>query len=101
MKTKSPLRLFTAFIACGLCSARALDWKKKEITVDVKRGVEEVNVTFDFTNSGKREVRILEVTTSCGCTTAAAEAGVVAPGKGDRIRTIFTVGNRTGQQEKH
>lgn len=101
MKITFHLRLLAGFICLGVCSARALDWKKKEITLDVRRGVDEVRAVFDFTNPGRRAVRILEISTSCGCTTATAGSEVIASGKNDRILALFTVGKRTGLQEKH
>src|SRR5215472_750743 len=66
----------------------------------VKAEQESIVAKYRFTNSGKEPVKIEEVKTSCGCTTAALKKTDYAPGESGEIDAKFTFGGRTGRQEK-
>lgn len=83
-----------------LPSARALDWEKTAIAVTAERGAEVVRTRFEFKNPTKKPVHILEVRTFCGCTEAAISSSDVAAGESGFIHVLFTIGTRTGVQEK-
>jgi hypothetical protein len=55
---------------------------------------------YRFTNSGKQPVKIENVKTSCGCTTAGLKKTEYAPGESGEIEATFDFGGRTGKQEK-
>ncbi len=49
-----------------------------------------VSVDFEFTNSGSADLEIINVKTSCGCTTATPEKTVYKPGEGGVIPVTFS-----------
>jgi hypothetical protein len=53
---------------------------------------------FPFSNEGTQPITLTSITTSCGCTTAALDKTVFRPGERGTIRTVFTKGDRTGEQ---
>jgi hypothetical protein len=55
---------------------------------------------FHFTNVGQTFVKINEVKTSCGCTTATLDKNTYAPGEKGKITAVFDIGSRVGVQEK-
>jgi hypothetical protein len=81
-------------------SARALDWEKTQVALTAERGADAVRTKFEFKNSSKKTVHILEVRTSCGCTEAAISSSEIPAGESGSIAVLFTIGNRTGLQEK-
>ncbi len=100
MKTNSRLRLSLVWLASWVAPVHALEWEKKIIEMDAPHGQEEMRTKFDFKNTGKKLVHILEVKTSCGCTVADASATDVAAGETGTIYVAFTSGKRTGVQKK-
>ncbi len=93
--------LLTVFsLILGVASARALEWEKTEIVTTPERGAEVVRARFEFKNTAKQRVRVLEVRTSCGCTEATPTASEFAPGESGTLWVLFTIGTRTGPQEK-
>jgi hypothetical protein len=79
----------------------AIEWSKKEISLDVRRGSrEDVPAKFEFRNTGSKPVTITGVATSCGCTVANPEKSTIAAGESSAIWALFTISQRTGQQEK-
>jgi hypothetical protein len=102
MKTALPISfLFLLFPFVFGDAKAALKWRKKDITVAVRRDAQEaVRAKFEFKNNGRNPVTVLGITTSCGCTVANAESSTVAPGKMSEVDALFTIGNRHGRQEK-
>lgn len=57
--------------------------------------------TFIFTNTGRNQLEIKNVTTSCGCTGAVVdEKKVFDPGEQGKIKFTFNTEGRTGHNEK-
>ena len=56
--------------------------------------------TFVFTNKGNKPVKILEVNSSCGCTTALPSKQIFQPGESGEISATFDYGEREGKQIK-
>lgn len=85
-----------------LCaSARAeLQWEKTTVELHPAIGDKQAVGQFKYKNVGDKPVRILSVKTSCGCTTTALKKNDVAPGESGEITATFTIGNRTGAQQK-
>lgn len=102
MKAALPISFLFLLFPFVLGDAKAaLEWRKKEITVAVRRDAREaVRAKFEFKNAGRNPVTVLGITTSCGCTVANAESSTVAPGKMSEVDALFTIGNRHGRQEK-
>lgn len=104
-KNFHPILFASAFIALAAASAlpahAALEWDKTEFSAEVRRGAQElVRTTFEVKNTGTKPVTILGVTTSCGCTTADPEESRIPAGGKTTLYARFTLGSRTGQQDK-
>jgi len=78
----------------------ALEWKQTAVTLTPKPGADVVRARFEFTNASAKTVHIVDVATSCGCTDAAVTSTDVAPGATGSVFVLFTIGQRTGPQEK-
>ena len=75
-----------------------LSFEKTEIRVDLEFGAERVSRDFVFTNVGDSPVEVLDVRSSCGCTTAAPEKKVYEPGESGKLSALFEAGQRVGEQ---
>jgi len=78
----------------------ALTWQTQLIELTSRPGDKEAIGLFYFENSGKATVTITSVQPSCGCTTAELEKRTYAPGESGKIKAVFTLGDRVGEQEK-
>ena len=61
---------------------------------------EKVSYTFTFKNTGKSELIINNVKTSCGCTSPKWSKEPIGPGKSGQIEVIFDSHGRNGEQNK-
>lgn len=61
---------------------------------------EKVSYSFKFTNSGKSDLIISKVSTSCGCTVPEFPKTPVRPGESNKIAVKFDSENRRGFQNK-
>ena len=77
-----------------------LQWEKKEIEFNPLVTDKEVKADFNFTNAGREPVTIVAVEPGCGCTTAVLEKRTYRPGEKGHIAATFTIGQRTGLQNK-
>ena len=77
-----------------------LHWDQTEVSLDAPPFAESVEGAFTFTNTTKQTVTIAEIHSSCGCTVPQLEKRAYAPGESGTIRAVFTLGERTGLQEK-
>jgi hypothetical protein len=77
-----------------------LSWDTRQLDFHPKPEESVVKGEFPFTNIGKGPITITDVKTSCGCTTAALTKATYAPGEKGTIPTTFTIGDRTGLQQK-
>ncbi|WP_438480252.1 DUF1573 domain-containing protein [Oleiharenicola lentus] len=85
----------------ALYSPAAITWDKKEVSLEVIRGSRDsVPTQFELRNTGTKPVTITGITTSCSCTTADPESSKLAAGEKTTLWVLFTIGARTGQQEK-
>ncbi len=89
--------IFTAFLMPAALGAQ-LSFENTEIRVDLEFGVDRVSRDFVFTNVGDSPVELLDVRSSCGCTTAALEKKVYEPGESGKLTAVFDVGQRVGEQ---
>lgn len=73
--------------------------KFKEDTYDfgiINEG-EKVEHLFQFTNTGKTDLEILDVRTSCGCTAAILSKKILKPGEEGSLKVQFDSSNRSGK----
>jgi hypothetical protein len=100
MNHRLRLHLIVLLTFAGVDSARALEWDKTLISTVPEPGVAVVRTKFEYKNSSKKIVHLLEVKTSCGCTEATPDSSKIAPGESGAVYVLFTIGKRTGLQEK-
>src|ERR1700693_5613626 len=93
------LLLFSLLLFAGSAFAQ-LAWETTEQTFNSKPEDKEVVAKYKFTNAGPTPIKIQNVRTSCGCTTAALSKTYYAPGESGEIEAKFTFSGRTGRQEK-
>lgn len=93
------LLLFSLLLFAGSGFAQ-LAWDTTEQTFNSKPEDKEVVAKYKFTNAGQTPIKIQNVRTSCGCTTAALSKTYYAPGESGEIEAKFTFSGRTGRQEK-
>ncbi len=60
----------------------------------------EVEHEFVFTNTGKSDLVIHKVRSSCGCTAVSPKEKVIKPGQSSNIKAIFHTGAYKGRQSK-
>ncbi len=65
-----------------------------------KPGGKEAIAKFHFLNAGQSTIKVIDLRTSCGCTTAALAKDQYAPGEVEDIEARFEFGTHTGRQEK-
>jgi len=95
------LRALLVSLALAPCAGwGSLTWEAKLIQQLAKPGDQEVITAFNFKNTGNTPVTIRDIQTSCSCTVAELVQRTYAPGEGGSIKTTFTVGARSGRQEK-
>lgn len=61
---------------------------------------ESVSFNFSFTNTGKKELVIADVSTSCGCTVPSYPKTAIRPGESGVIKIAFNSHGRRGFQTK-
>ncbi len=62
--------------------------------------MEKADVEFSFRNSGKSDLIIRKVRSSCGCTTVTPANTTIKPGESSTIKAVFDAGARKGKQHK-
>jgi len=62
---------------------------------------ETVSYSFNFTNTGKSDLLIAEVSTSCGCTVPTYPKTPVRPGESGIIKVAFNSNGKRGYQSKN
>jgi hypothetical protein len=75
----------------------------EEIEHDFGRIIEgeSVSYSFKFKNTGKSDLIIAEVTTSCGCTVPSYPKTPIRPGEGGILKVAFNSNGRRGFQSKN
>lgn len=99
MKTRS--LAVCAFLLSGLAgTAGALEWNARQLSLTAPAGATEVRGKFEFNNPGRSVVHIVDLATSCDCTVATTASPDIPAGGRGTISFVFTIGKRTGLQEK-
>jgi hypothetical protein len=62
---------------------------------------ETVSYDFKFKNTGKSDLIIAEVTTSCGCTVPSYPKTPIRPGEGGVVKVAFNSNGKRGYQSKN
>src|SRR6476620_9827676 len=77
-----------------------LKWDSMEQNFVAKPTDKIIEAKFRFTNVGTTPLKITDLQTSCGCTTAYLEKREYAPGESGEIEARFKFNGRLGQQEE-
>ena len=90
-------------LTLALCATghAQLKWEKRNLDFHPSASDTKVVAEFPFTNIGQKSIKIKDLQTSCGCTTATMAKEIYAPGEKGKITAIFDIGGRTGVQDKH
>lgn len=92
--------LVLIFGVCGVARAQ-LRWESRSLEFHPSFADTKVTAEFHFTNIGQKPVRITDVTTSCGCTTAMLDKRhVYVPGEKGTITALFDIGGRNEPQKE-
>jgi rhodanese-related sulfurtransferase len=87
-------------LAAGEFSRTRLHWDSPIQELTTGPADETISAEFAFRNEGPQAIRVLSVTTSCGCTTAKAEKTIYKPGEQGTIRVILTKRDLVGLREE-
>ena len=95
------LRIMPLFLAL-LASAQAqnLQWESEELKFSPAPTDATVVAHFKFKNIGEAKAKIKGVNSSCDCTKVTLEKYDFAPGESGDVVATFTIGVRTGIQDK-
>ena len=90
-----------AFVLYGITAQAELVWEKTEIELHPALGDATAVGVFKYQNKGDAPIHFKSAPrTSCGCTVAALQKNDVAPGEKGEITATFSIGDRTGLQQK-
>ena len=87
-------------IAAEEYSRTKLHWDSPHLELTLGPADEVITAEFSFRNEGSQPIRLLTITTSCGCTTVKPEKTEYQPGERGIIRAIFSRSNLTGVREE-
>lgn len=79
----------------------ALQWGTRVREFQASLADEQLVTDFPFVNRSDRVVKILAVTTTCGCLSGAADAASYPPRHSGYVRVTFDFGTRVGPQSKY
>lgn len=82
-----------------LCAAN-LEWSNPRVEQAATLDQEKAEASFHFKNTSTQKISIVDIRTSCGCTTATLEQRTYAPGEEGEIKAVFNLTGRSGIQEK-
>ena len=78
-----------------------MHWEARSLEFHPSLSDTKVVAEFHFTNAGTKPVKIEDVTTSCGCTTASLDKKhLYAPGEKGTITAVFDIGGRNDAQKE-
>jgi hypothetical protein len=100
MNGKKTLLLGVLSLAIAASAQASLSWEKTELDLKPAIGAATAVGVFKYENKGDKPVHFNAVRPQCGCTTAALAKNDVAPGEKGEITATFTIGERTGLQQK-
>lgn len=77
-----------------------LAWESRTLEFKPMAGERSQSAKFKFQNAGQKPVTILNIQTSCGCTTAETAKKTYLPGEQGEVAVNFLFGGRRGPQNK-
>ncbi len=83
-----------------LANAPKIAFEDESFNFGKTKPVDEIEHEFKFTNTGKSDLIIRKIRSTCGCTTVAPEKEIIKPGESSSFKAIFKPGSRRGMQSK-
>lgn len=94
------MKLFLIYFFVAVPAFAQLAWETKQLDFKSVASDENITAKFRFQNAGQQPVKILYISTSCGCTTAGTAKKIYSPGEKGEVEVTFTFGGRRGLQNK-
>jgi hypothetical protein len=94
------MKVFVIWMLLAINAFGQLAWEAKQLDFKPMAGDRSLSATFRFENKGRRPVKIQDLQTSCGCTTASTARKSYAPGEKGEVAVKFLFGGRRGLQNK-
>lgn len=92
--------VMTVFASWGQDEAQATFKENSHDFGTIKEADGPVSYTFEFTNTGKKPLIIIDATASCGCTRPEYSAKPIKPGKKGKIKVTYSPIGRPGAFRK-
>lgn len=86
-------------LAPFIAHAGNIAWTNPRVELVAQIDQERAGAAFHFKNTGTQKIAIVDVRTSCGCTTATLDKRVYEPGEEGDIQAVFNLVGRSGAQE--
>jgi hypothetical protein len=96
----SSLKFLFLSAILSVISSGSLTWDNPQVNAIAGLGDKEAVALFTFKNTGLNPVTVHDIDTTCECTVAELPKRVYAPGEGGAVRVVFTIGDRTGPQDR-
>ena len=87
MKKNTLITLLAA--ALNTAAYGGIEWKYKELPIEIPRGQSSIEVSFPFTITGGEAVAIISTKTSCPCVTVSAPTDELKPGSGGVLKVQY------------
>lgn len=91
---------FASMSAEQIANAPIASFESTQFNFGTIKQHEKADVRFSFKNTGKSDLIIRKVRSSCGCTTVTPSNTVIKPGEKSFIDAVFDAGVRKGRQHK-
>jgi hypothetical protein len=91
---------FTAFSERELENAAQISFNETQKDFGIVKEGDVIDHEFIFTNTGKSNLIIRKINSSCGCTTAAPKITTIKPGEQSSLSASFRTTGFTGRQSK-
>lgn len=83
-----------------LAAAPKIEFTEKVFNFGKMQQRTAVEHDFVFKNTGKSDLMIRKIKSSCGCTAVSPKEKIIKPGQSSSIKAIFSSGTRVGRQNK-
>ena len=88
MKNKAIL-IALLTVALNTAAHCGIEWKRKEVSIEVKPGQGVAEAAFEFSVTGNESVAVISMKTSCGCVTLSDIVGEHKPGEQGALKIRY------------
>jgi hypothetical protein len=100
LRPKQLFMMLAVVVLTAKPASAGLTWETRRIDGSPLPGEKTFVASFNFQNTGPVPVTIREIQTGCECTVAQLDKRTFASGEAGVIKTVFTLGDRSGQQDR-